>query len=150
MLDGIIDLVKKEALGVITNNADVPAEKQNEAVDTTASAILSSLKDHISFENIGAITSLLSNGANSEGANNIVSGVQSSVVSALTSKVGLNQGVANTIATAVVPAIIGIFTKKNNDPNDTGFNVESLIKTFTGGGGMGGILGAIGSLFGRK
>lgn len=153
MLEGILDLVKNEALSAITGNADVPADKQDAAVETTTSTIVDGLKNQLSFDNIGAITSLLGgNGATT--SNPIVTGIQNSVASALTSKVGLNQGVSTMIASTVVPAIFNLFMKKNNDPNDSGFNVESLIKSFTGGndssGGniAGGILGALGNLFG--
>ncbi|SHF17978.1 DUF937 domain-containing protein [Dysgonomonas macrotermitis] len=146
MLDNIIKLVKEQALGAISGNAQVPADKQEAAVETTTTSIVDGLKDHFTPDNLSAITNLFSGGASDmEG---ISSSLQGSVVSALSEKVGLSKEVANSVASAVIPAVIGIFSKKANDPNDSGFSVESLIKAFSGGKGGGGIFDALGSLFG--
>lgn len=148
MLEGIINLVKDQVLPAITNNADIPSDKKEAAVETTTSTIIDGLKEHFTPDNLSAITSLFSEGGSS-GGSNIVSGLQSSVVNALSEKVGLSKDVANSIASAVIPAIMGLFSKKANDPNDEGFSIESLIGAFEGKNG-GGILGMLGGLFGNK
>ena len=48
MLDSIIKLVKSEAFSAITNTSEVPAEKQNEVVETTSSTIIDGLKSQLS------------------------------------------------------------------------------------------------------
>ncbi len=147
MLEGIIDLVKGQVLPAITNNTEIPADKKEAAVETTTSTIVDGLKEHFTPDNLSAITSLFSGG--SSGGSNIVSGLQSSVVNTLSEKVGLNKEVANSIASAVIPAIMGLFSQKVNDPNDKGFSLESLVTAFGGKSG-GGILGMLGGLFGNK
>lgn len=147
MLEGIIDLVKDQVLPAITNNSAIPADKKEAAVETTTSTIVDGLKEHFTPDNLALITSLFSGGG-SAGGGDIVSGLQSSVVNALSEKVGLNKDIANSIASAVVPAIMGLFSQKVNDPNDKGFSIESIMGAFGGKGG-GGILGALGCLFGK-
>lgn len=147
MLEGIIDLVKDQVLPAITNNAEIPAEKKEAVVETTTSTIIDGLKEHFTPDNLSAITNLFAGGG-STGGSDIVSGLQSSVVNALSEKVGLNKDTANSIASAVIPAITSLFSKKVNDPNDKEFSIESLMKAFSGKGG--GILGALGGLFGNK
>ncbi|EGK02023.1 DUF937 domain-containing protein [Dysgonomonas gadei] len=145
MLDGIIDLVKDQALGAITNNAGVPADKKEAAVETTTSAVVNGLKDQLTPDNLSNILGIFSGGSASN--SNLTSGLQSSVVSALSEKVGLSPAVANSIASTVIPAIMGLISKKHNDSNDS-FSLESLVESVTGKQG-GGILGTLGGLFGK-
>ena len=145
MLDGIIDLVKDQALGAITNNAGVPADKKEAAVETTTSAVVNGLKDQLTPDNLSNILGIFSGGSASN--SNLTSGLQSSVVSALSEKVGLSPAVANSIASTVIPAIMGLIAKKHNDSNDS-FSLESLVESVTGKQG-GGILGTLGGLFGK-
>lgn len=78
-----------------------------------------------------------------------MSGLQNSVVNALSEKLGLNKDIANSIASAVIPAIMSLFSQKANDPNDESFTIESLIGALGGKSG-GGLLGMLGGLFGNK
>lgn len=145
MLDGILDLVKEQALGAV-KNAGVPAEKRDAAVETTATSIVDGLKDNISLDNISSLASLFGGSSSTSSAaaasNPIVSSIQNTVVSALSEKVGLNKTMATTIAATVVPALISLLSKKSNDPNDS-FDFGSLIQSFTGGDSAGGLLGGI-------
>lgn len=144
MLDSIIDLVKSEALNVITKNDSVPADKKEAAVEATTSSIVNGLKDQLTPDNLSNIVNLVN--GNSASNNALSSSIQDSVVSVLSQKVGLSSGVAKSIASAVIPAILGLIAKKSNDPNDS-FSLESLAKSLTKD--KGGILGAIGGLFGK-
>jgi uncharacterized protein YidB (DUF937 family) len=146
MLENIIGLVKDQVLNTVSGNANIPEDKKDSVVETTTSAVLSGLKDHFTPDNLSAITSLF--GGGSGAGNNISSSLQTTVVSALSEKVGLNKDLANSIASSVIPAIMGLLSNKSNDPNDSGFSVESIIGALSGKGG-GGILGALGSLFGK-
>ncbi len=148
MLDGILDLVKDQALGAITNNANVPANKKEAAVETTTDAIVDGIKNNISLDNI---TSLLGIGGDSDlSSNQMVSSIQTSVVSSLSEKVGLSKEVAGSIAAAVVPALLQLLSKKSGDSNDS-FSFDSLLESITGGSSQkdGGILGSLGKLFGQ-
>lgn len=144
MLDGIINLVKEQALGAITNNAAVPADKKDAAVEATTSSIVEGLKSQLTTDNISNLLGIF---GGDSGSSEITGAIQKSVVSALSEKVGLNKDVAANIASAVIPAIMGLISKKNNDPNDS-FHLESLVETVTGKK-SGGILGALSGLFGK-
>jgi len=145
MLDSIINLVKDEALGAISDNAGVPAEKKDAAVETTTSTIVDELKNQLTGGNISNVMNLF--GSSSGSSNTLTNSLQSSVVSALSQKVGLSPAVANSIASAVIPAIMGLISKKHSDPNDS-FDLGSLVKSFTDNS-KGGLLGALGSIFGK-
>ncbi len=147
MLNGILDLIKDSALGAITNNADVPDDKKDAAVETTTNAIVDGIKNNISLD---SISSLLGSDGNSDLANNqTVNSIQASVISSLSEKVGLSKEVAGSIASAVVPALLQLLSKKSGDSNDS-FSFDSLLKSFTGDSQKGaGILNTLGKLFGK-
>lgn len=146
MLEGILDLVKEQVVPAIANNENIPADKRSAVVETTTTTVVEGLKEYFTPDNISSITSLFSGEA---GGSNIVSGLQNSVVNALSEKLGLNKDIANSIALAVIPAIMSLFSQKANDPNDESFTIESLIGALGGKSG-GGLLGMLGGLFGNK
>lgn len=145
MINEIFNLVEKYAGEVITNNPNVPEAKKNLAIETTTDAVKDGLKGYLNPTNIAALAGMLS-GSNS---NSIVETLKNSVIGALSNKAGLNSTVSSGIAASLIPMLISAVTKKMNDPNDSGFNVESLINAFTHNDGEqgGGLLGALGGLF---
>lgn len=151
MINEIFKLVEKYAGEVITNNPDVPEAKKDVAITTTADAIKDGIKGYLNPSNIGALASMLSGNKGSSGSSSIVDILTKSVIGSLTSKAGLNSATSSGIANALIPMLISVVSKKMNDPKDSGFNVESLINAFTHNDGEngGGILGALGSLFGK-
>ncbi|MFV0418416.1 MAG: DUF937 domain-containing protein [Dysgonomonas sp.] len=145
MLDSIIDLVKGEALSAITNNDNVPADKRDAAVEATTSGIVDGLKSQFSSGNLSNILDIF--GGSGGNTASLTSSIENSVVSALSQKVGLSPSVASSIASVVIPAVVGLISKKHNDSNDS-FSLDSVVESFTKNQG-GGILGAIKGLFGK-
>lgn len=149
MLDTIIDLVKSQFSDTVKNNPEVPSDKKDEVVNTATSSLMDGLKSSFTLDNLSSLTSLFgsSNGLSSN--NSLISTLQNTVVSSLAEKVGINKNIANSIASVAIPAILSKFQNKVDDPNESDFNIESLIKSFSGDSNGGGILGTIGSLFGK-
>lgn len=145
MLDSIISLVKNYTQEAIANNASVPDEKKGAAVEAATTAIAQGFEQHLTPSNLSSVTDLFS--GNSGGGNAIATSLQSMVSNALTSKVGLSSGIASGIAGSLIPVIVNALSKKVNDPNEKGFNIESMIGAVSGKSGSG-ILGSIGKLFG--
>ncbi|MCC8035432.1 MAG: hypothetical protein LIO77_05815 [Rikenellaceae bacterium] len=162
MLENIISLVKDKVGDMIGKEADIPEEKKGEAVQATTASLIDGLKDYATPENITSFASLLgTGGAHSEDSSairqsNITQGLQSNVISSLTSKVGLDKGSASKIALLVVPAVIALFSHKANDRSDSGFNISSIVNAFKGAsgrsassGGGESIMEKVGSFFGK-
>lgn len=149
MLDNIVGLVKDQVLGSLTGgNVSIPADKKDQVVDTTTNSLMDGLKSSFSLDNLSSLTSLFGAQGSATGSNAISDGLQSSVISSLMDKVGISKDLSSSIASSVIPAVMGMFQKKINDPSESNFSIESLIKTFSGNSG-GGILGALGGLFGK-
>lgn len=159
MLDNILNLVKDQVLPVVQNNNEIPEDKKNDVIETTASSFMDGLKDQLIPS--GGITDMIggllgggksndSNPLSNFGNSVMVSGIQSTVASALSSKVGLNSSLSKTIASAVVPMVFNMMKSKSNDSN-SGFDLTSLIGMLAGGSndkkGDSGLLGKLGGLF---
>lgn len=150
MLEKIIELVKSKAGEIISNEAGIPAEKKDAAVQATTASLVDGLKQAVSSDNMSAFTSLVGSdryGNSDDGASGMLQGIQDRVVKALTSKVGLNASTAEKISSAVIPAVMSLFSEKVNDESEPGFNLDSLTEGLTGKSGL---MDMVGGLFGKK
>jgi len=149
MLDNILNLVKDTVAHSISGNNNIPEEKKYQAVETTTHAVTDGLKNNLNLGNMSNLMNLF-NGGSSATSNPITNNIIGTVTSELVQKVGLSQSVANIISTSVVPLVMSVISGKVNDPNEKGFNIESLIHTFSGSENNGNsILGSLGKLFGK-
>ena len=149
MLDEVVNLVKKEVSDLIINNPEVPEEKKEDAVKTTTSTLLNGLKDNITSGNMSEVMNLFgSSNVENSSNNNVANNIQTSVVSSLIQKVGLSPAIANGIATAIIPTVMGLLSNKINDNSQPGFNLNSIINAFSGSkDGNHNILSSLGKFF---
>ncbi|MFT3994626.1 MAG: hypothetical protein QM660_09990 [Dysgonomonas sp.] len=139
MLNNILSIVKEVAQNAVANNTDIPGDKKNEVVETTAGAITTGLTSNLSN---------LSDLFSSSGGGNIVDTIQKTVVTTLSEKLGLDASIANGIATSVVPAVVSALSGKINDSKEEGFNLESIVGALSGSKDKeGGILSSLVSMF---
>lgn len=156
MLENIISQIKSQVMDQVESHPDVPQEKKGETIEATTESIVSGLKQYIKPSNISAITSLFK-GKVSEmdvKSSTVAKNLESGVISSLTSKVGLQQNVAQSIASSVIPALIAMFTSKTRE-GSSDFSVGSLISGFMGKNSAssssgGGLKNFVGGLFGGK
>lgn len=157
MLDNILGLVKNTVSSGILNNSIVPENKKEQTVETTTKAMATGLKQNLSLDNIGNMMSLFGKGNNTAtNSNPITYNLQNTVASSLVKEVGLSQTIATAIAATVVPMVMKAISGKIEDPNEKGFNLESLIHSFSGQstnnqetGSGNNILNTLGKLFGN-
>lgn len=150
MLDNMMDLVKGQVAKMVGGMDEIPADKRSAAVEATAGSLMDGLKKHATPDMLGSLLGMGKSNA-SAGAT-ATSGLESGVISALTSKVGLNPTVAQKIASTVIPAVMTLFSKKVADKNEPGFNLQSMLGGLTGDGKSsgGGLMGMLGGMFGKK
>lgn len=133
MLDEIKSIVREFSDDAIIRNPAIPNDKNEKAIDTTAS----SLVDHIKSEaNLGNANSLLDifkkddDPALSPSINRISTGIAGDLVK----NVGIDNGAALGIVHKIVPAIITKMRSKSNNPDDKEFNIQNLMNSFGKGG----------------
>lgn len=145
----IMDLIKQNVLGFISNNDEVPADKKDDVVNETTNSILDGFKSNFNLNNISEIKNLFSGNNGAVEDNTITNNVQGNVISSLIQKVGLTKGTSETIASTVVPMVIKAISGKMTGGK---FDVSSLLSLISGSKsgseGDSGILGKLGKLFG--
>jgi uncharacterized protein YidB (DUF937 family) len=141
MLDNLINLVKEHAGDAIVKNDAIPNEHNEAAIITTANSILDTLKSQATSGNLGGIMEMFKNNGTS---NSLSSSISNNVIGEFTKKFGMDSAPASSIASSLIPKVMESFTKKTNDPNDSSFNLQDVVKNI--GGDAGGMLGGLGKL----
>jgi uncharacterized protein YidB (DUF937 family) len=138
MFDNLLNLVKEHAGSAIVNNADIPNEKNNAAIESATESIFDTFKSKASGGNMDSITDLFKHGASSN--NQLAGDVSNSVANDLMKKFGLNTSQAGNIASGLVPKVLQNLVSKTNDPNDKSFDLQTVLASL-GGGNLSGLLG---------
>ncbi|WP_018630306.1 hypothetical protein [Niabella aurantiaca] len=148
MLDQILNLVKQYGQQTVVENPDVPNEYNNQVMAEAASTITNGFQNMASGGGLQGILSLFTGGGGqNQGqggsgilSNPIVSMMVGHLANRLVSNMKLNPATANNIANNIIPNVISNMVSKtvSSDPQDSGFNLNSLIGSLTGGGNAGG------------
>ena len=146
MLDQLLNLVKENAGDAIINNPDVPNQKNDLAIQTTADSIFDNLKGQVSSGNLGSLMDMFKGGGDAS-SNSLVNNISSGVIKDLMAKVGLDNAAATAIVSKLLPLVMGKLKNKTNDPNDSSIDLDSILGALGGKGG-GDILGKVKGLFG--
>jgi hypothetical protein len=132
MFDELLKLVSNESGEQIINNPEIPNEQNNTAIETTTNSIMDSLKGQISGGNGADVLSLLGGKSGVQG-NPLVGNLTVNVTNSLMDKLGVSNPVAKQIAASLVPVVIGKLVNRTNDPNDNGFDINTIFGSLTGG-----------------
>lgn len=141
MFDNLLNLVKQNAGDAIVNNNAIPNEKNDEAIHSTTTSIVDTLKSQVSGGNLNSIMELFKGGNTS----NVTNTLNTNVSRDLMKKFNLDQTTATNIASSLLPKVMDSFVKKTNDPNDNSFDLSSIVSSL--GGNVGGIGGMLKGLF---
>ena len=143
MFEQLINLVKENAGSAIIDNNDVPNEKNDDVINTTAGGIMDHLKDLMGNGGLENITDLLKKGTTGNGT--LVSGMSGSIATTISEKFGIDQSKAESIVAGLIPMVINSLSNKTNDPNDNSFNLQDILSSLTSGSG--GIMDRIKKMF---
>ncbi|MGJ7030733.1 hypothetical protein [Niabella hirudinis] len=141
MLDQILNLVKQYGQQSVVDNPGVPNEYNNQVMAEAASTITNGFQNMASGGGLQSILSLFTGGQNQGNSggilsNPIVSMMIGHLANRLVSNMNLNPATANSIANNIIPNVINSMVSKtaSNEPQDSGFNLNNLIGSLTGGG----------------
>lgn len=153
MLEQLMGLIKDNSQEAIVNNPAIPNEHNESAMQTILSSVVGGLANQGQAGNQSGLWGLLSGKSSGNvGSNPIVSGMANTAISAIMSKFGLDKTAAGGIVSSVLPSVIGSLINKTNDPNDSSFDLSSIMGAVMGGGqqqqGGGGVMDVLGSVLG--
>jgi uncharacterized protein YidB (DUF937 family) len=146
MLDQLINLVKEHAGSAIIDNTDVPNEKNDAVINTTATGIMDHFKNLAGSGGLNNITSLLQQGSNGNGSE--VANMSNNIAGNIAKQFGLDPSKAQGIVQQLIPSVINSLSNKTNDPNDNSFTMDGILGSLTGGaGGLGGMMDSFKKMF---
>lgn len=156
MLKELFDLVKGHATEDVTNNPDVPNEHNDAVVAEATNTVASGLRNVVAGGGLQSLLSLFGSGGSDKKSllsNPIVSMMMGHFAGKLMNKYNMNNTQANNLSGNLIPNVLGSLINKSNDANDSGFSLEKLLGSITGGksdeiasqhnsggGGLGGLL----------
>ncbi len=106
------------------------SDKQDKAIDLAKDSVLGGLTQSFQSGNIGEITKAFSGGSSSS----LVQSIISTYGSRLTSKLGLNESLAKTISTTIIPMVFNYIGKKEDAPTESNEDVKGLLSDLVGSG----------------
>lgn len=137
MIDQLVNIVKQFAGDAIVKNPDIPNERNEEAMAEASNTVVGGLQNILAGGGLQSIMNLFSQG-NKGGtsglmSNPIVNMMAGHFMKKLMGKFGINSGAASNIATSLIPSVLNGLISKTQDPNDNSIDMNSIIRSLTGG-----------------
>lgn len=132
MFDQLLSLVKENAGTDIIENAAIPNERNDEAVEAATQSISDTFQNAIQSGNVQDVMQLFNDNGNNVSAQPLAQNMQGSLVDKLTSQFGLSGSQAGGIASSLIPMVLNKFIRKTNDPNDSSFDISSILGSLGG------------------
>jgi hypothetical protein len=148
MVEQLLQLVKEQAQGAVVNNPAVPNDKNDAVINAATHSITTGLQQELANGNAKEVLGLLGGGnAAPDAQNPVVSRISGNFLDTLLQKFNLDSGAAKQIAGSLIPSVLGSLASKTQDPNNSGFNIQDILNSLTGGKAQGvnlsGILGRL-------
>jgi len=132
MFDQLLSLVKENAGNDIIENTAIPNERNDEAVEAATQSISDTFKNAIQSGNTQDVMQLFNDNGNNVSAQPLTQNMQGNLMDKLTKQFGLSGAQAGGIASSLIPMVLNKFIHKTNDPNDSSFNLSSILGSLGG------------------
>lgn len=132
MFETLMNLVNQHAGSAVINNPAIPNEQNENVIQTVASSILSGLGQQAQGGGLGNLLGMVTNGGQNVQDNPVTGHVQQHVEQNLMEKLGISPQVAMSVASSLVPMVLGKLMNKVADPNDHSVDGNSVLGAATG------------------
>jgi hypothetical protein len=140
MLENLFNLIKEEGTASVIDNPAIPNEKNNAVLADATHSVADGLQGVLASGGLQSILSMFggANSNNSGGISGLLSNpIVSNIISSFTNKLTNNHGIpgnqASGIANSLIPTVISSLVNRTNDPNNSSFDINSLIGSLSGG-----------------
>lgn len=136
MLDNLLNLIKGNSKESVIDNPAIPNEKNNIAVESAGTSILSTLKNAVASGNINEVLAYFKKhgiGSGSGSNDPIVKKATQDYSENLQQDLHLDKTEATAIADKVIPASMDQLAKKTVDPSDSSFSLQDIFSKLSGG-----------------
>lgn len=141
MLEQLFNLVKENAKAPVIDSNDIPNDQNDAVVAEATNTVASGLRNMVAGGGLENIISMFNSGGqqagNSKGGglmnNPVVSMMIGHFAGKLMSKYNIGGQQANNVAGNLIPQVINNLISKTNDPSNSGFSLDGLLNSITGG-----------------
>lgn len=140
MLEELFNLVKEQSGDPVVNNPAIPNELNNDVVAEATNTVAGGLRNMVAGGGLQNIISLFTGGGDNQSSgvkgllsNPIVNMMIGHFAGKLISKYNIGGSQANNIAANLIPSVISTLINKSNDSSNSGFSLENLLNSITGG-----------------
>jgi len=141
MLEQLLQGLQGEVGQEVQEKAGINSDMMSQIMKMAGGVAAQHAVKEIAGGGIGNLMNLFSNKPNNSSANSIQGNIANSVVSNLVEKMGIDGGKADMITKMVLPSIMNMITKKNNETPE---NDTSPLESLFGGNQADGISNLIG------
>jgi len=134
MLENLLDLVKQHAGSAIIDNPAIPNQHNEAAISEAGNSIMDGLKNMIASGNTQDVVNLFNHQGGDIASQPAAQQISGNFIQTLMNKFGLGEGAASGIAASLIPTVLQSLVHKTNDPNNSSFNIQSIIGSLVGGG----------------
>jgi hypothetical protein len=134
MFDNLLQLIKENAGEAIINNPAIPNEKNDAAISVAGEGIMDQLKGMMSGGGAQNLMEIFQSG--NAGSHPAVGQIGNNVAQSLMNKFGIDAGQATGIVQSLIPTVMNKLVHKTNDPNDSSFDLQGIMSSLGGGGGI--------------
>ena len=141
MLENLLQMVREVGQEQVVENTDIPNEHNETVMAEASQSVVGGLQDALANGQMEDVMKMFSSGSSSQIMSNpVAQNIQGGFLDNITSKLGINKNVAAGLAATLIPIVISKLVKRTNSTAeaDSGFNLNSLIGSLTGGQGGGG------------
>lgn len=131
-----MNLVQQQSGQAVINNPAIPNSQNDSVMETVAGSIMSGLGQQAQGGGLGSLLGMVTNGGSNIQQSPVTQGVQQHVEQNLMEKLGISPQVAMSVASAVVPMVLGKLMNKAADPNDSSVDGNSILGAATGKQGI--------------
>lgn len=133
MLEQLLKLVREHATQHIVNNPAVPNQHNDAAINATSSAIEQGLRGAFDGGQLKDLLSLLGGRTQANTQNPIVGQIAGMLSQNLTGKCGVRSSSAQSIASQLIPVVLGSLSQRTNNPADSSFDMNGIFNHLSGG-----------------
>lgn len=137
MLEQLVSLLQTEGRKDIIDNPAIPNERNEEAMGVAAETVMSGLKNALSNGQLNDVVGLFT-GKSDVSSNPVAQGLTNDLAGSMMSKFGLDAGGAGSMAASLIPGLLSKLSQRTADPNDTGFDINSMLGSLMGAATSGG------------
>ena len=130
MFENLINLVRQNAGDAVISNPAIPNEKNEAAVETAGSSIMTTLKNALEGGRLNDVLAFFKNGK--QGSPELVQEATNKYAQDFQNNVGIPPAEANKTAAALVPQTMQQLATKTADPSNNGFNIQDIFNKLSG------------------